>query len=83
MSCGHEQSRESLSFPTILAVVERQAPVSELVLTIVLFVVGMMLLAAASAYVNTNTIFGRITVRTELIAFDQHKSLHHFLSQYR
>ena len=54
--------------PTILAVVERQAPVSELVLTIVLFVVGMMLLAAASAYVNTNTIFGRITVRTELIA---------------
>ena len=54
--------------PTILAVVERQAPVSELVLTIVLFVVGMMLLAAASAYVNTNTIFGRITLRTEFIA---------------
>lgn len=53
--------------PTILSVVERQASVSELILTIILFVSLLMIVSAASSYVNTNTLYGRITVRCEII----------------
>lgn len=53
--------------PTILAVVERQAPVSELIGTILLFVFALMFVSAAAAYVNTNTLYGRISVRCEII----------------
>lgn len=53
--------------PTILSVVERQAPVTELIGTIASFVLALMLVSAASAYVGENVMFGRISVRTELI----------------
>ena len=53
--------------PTILSVVERQASATELILTIVVFVVALMLVSAASSYVNTNTLYGRISVRCEII----------------
>lgn len=52
--------------PTILSVVERQATVTKLILTIVVFVVALMLVSAASSYVNTNTLYGRINVRFEI-----------------
>ena len=54
--------------PVILSVVERHAPVSELILAILVFVLALMLVSAASSYVNTNTLYGRISVRCELIA---------------
>lgn len=54
--------------PTILSVVERQATVSELMLTILAFVAAMMFVSASSAYVNANTLFGRVSVRCEIIA---------------
>lgn len=53
--------------PTILSVVERQASVTELIVTIVIFVAALMLVSAASSYVNTNTLYGRISVRCEII----------------
>ena len=53
--------------PTILSVVERRASVSELIWTIVVFVLALMFVSAASAYVNANTLYGRISVRCELI----------------
>ena len=53
--------------PTILSVVERQASVTELIATIVVFVAALMLVSAASSYVNTNTLYGRISVRCEII----------------
>lgn len=53
--------------PTILSVVERQASVTELIATIVVFVAALMFVSAASAYVNTNTLYGRISVRCEII----------------
>lgn len=53
--------------PTILSVVERQASVTELIVTIVVFVAALMLVSAASSYVNTNTLYGRISVRCEII----------------
>lgn len=53
--------------PTILSVVERHASVSELIWTISAFTLALMLVSASSAYVNTNTLYGRISVRCELI----------------
>ncbi len=53
--------------PVILSAVERNVPVTELMLTIAGFILGMMFVSAASAYVNANTVFGRVSVRCELI----------------
>ena len=52
--------------PTILSAVERHVPAGELFLTIAGFVLSLMLVSAASAYVNTNSLFGRISVRAEI-----------------
>lgn len=60
--------------PTILSAVERHAPVAELLLTIAGFVLGLMLVSAASTYVNTNTPWGRISVRTEIITLLNRKA---------
>ncbi len=53
--------------PMILSAVENRASVQELILTIVIFIFALMLLSAASEYINSNTLFGRISVRTEII----------------
>ena len=53
--------------PAILSAVERRAPVAELALTIAGFAFGLMFVSAASAYVNANTLYGRISVRREII----------------
>ncbi len=53
--------------PTILGAVENHASVGELLITVAVFVGALMLMSAASAYVNTNTLYGRISVRSELI----------------
>ena len=54
--------------PTILSVVERKAPVPELMGTITGFVLALMLVSAAAKYVNENTLYGRVSVRCEIIA---------------
>jgi len=54
--------------PTILGAVERKTSISELLLTIGLFVGAMMLVAAGAAYVNANTMFGRLAVRRTIMA---------------
>lgn len=53
--------------PTILGAVENHASVGELLITVAVFVGALMLMSAASAYVNANTLYGRISVRCELI----------------
>lgn len=53
--------------PTILGAVENHASVGELLMTVAVFVGALMLMSAASAYVNANTLYGRISVRCELI----------------
>ncbi len=60
--------------PTILAAVERHAPMVELMWTIVGFVFGFMFVSAASAYVNANTLYGRIAVRSEIITLLNRKA---------
>jgi len=54
--------------PTILGVVEKKASITELLLTIGMFVGAMMLVKAGAAYVETNTLFGRLAIRRSLIA---------------
>lgn len=53
--------------PSILSVVERKASITELIVTIVVFVVALMFVSAAFSYVNTNTLYGRISTRCEII----------------
>ena len=53
--------------PMILQAVERHVSLRELVVTIAGFALALMLVLAASAYVNENTVYGRVTLRFELI----------------
>ena len=53
--------------PRILAAVEAHVSLSELFWTILVLVLAMMLVSAFSAYINTNTLYGRISVRSEII----------------
>lgn len=52
--------------PKILSAVERHASLAELLFTIVGFVLGLMLVSAASAYVEENLLYGRVSVRSEI-----------------
>ena len=49
--------------PAVLAVLEKQASLTELLKTIGGFVLVTLLLSAAAAYVDVNTLHGRVTVR--------------------
>lgn len=53
--------------PAVLSAVERHVPVTNLIGTILGVVFALMFVSAASAYVNTNTLYGRVTVRFEII----------------
>ncbi len=61
--------------PIILSVVERRASVAELIWTIAAFVLGLMLTSAASAYVEENILYGRISVRCEMINLLNRKAM--------
>ena len=52
--------------PVILQKVETAAPVSELLLTILFFVGAMTILYGLLSYVQTQTLFGRTSIRTHL-----------------
>lgn len=53
--------------PSILSKVETSAPVSELILTIVIFSLLLIFVSAAQSYVETNTLYGRISVRMAIV----------------
>ena len=53
--------------PTILAAVENRVSVSGLILIIIGFVGAAMFVSALSTYLNTNTLFGRVQVRSAII----------------
>lgn len=60
--------------PVIISAVESEVPIAQLVVIIAAFVAGLMLTSAASAYVDENAMFGRITVRSELITMINRKA---------
>ncbi len=53
--------------PAILSAVERRASFGELLTVIFGFVGALMICSAASAYVNANALYGRVTVRTAIL----------------
>jgi ATP-binding cassette subfamily B protein len=60
--------------PTILSVVERQGSPAELITVILAFTLLIMICAAASSYVSTNTMYGRVSVRSAIVAAINKKS---------
>jgi len=61
--------------PSILSVVESGVSVSKLITTILIFTFAMMLCSAVLAYLNTNVLFGRITLRTVMINYLGNKAM--------
>jgi len=53
--------------PMVVAAVEENVPLGELLRTILFFAGGLLLADAATAYVNTNTLLGRVFVRLEVV----------------
>ena len=53
--------------PTVLGVVERHGSLGELAATLAGFVLALMVVSAADYYVHSNVLFGRITVRTQIV----------------
>ena len=53
--------------PTVLGVVERHGSLGELAGTLAGFVLALMVVSAADYYVHSNVLFGRITVRTQIV----------------
>lgn len=60
--------------PVILGAIERHAPIAELLAIIVSSILGMMVLSAASMYVDSNVLFGRVTVRSEIVTLLNRKA---------
>ena len=54
--------------PTVLAQVQAAVPLRALLLSIAGFSAALIVLGAAKAYVSTNTLFGRIALRSEILA---------------
>ena len=53
--------------PAVLGVVERHGSLGELAGTLAGFVLALMAVSAADYYVHSNVLFGRITVRTQIV----------------
>lgn len=66
---------ELLVVPTILNKVETKAPISELLITILIFTVILLVVNSAKAYVDANTMFGHIEVQTGMLWRVCHKSV--------
>lgn len=62
-----KSSVELFLAPTILEKVETTAPLSELLFTIAVFSFGLLFLSGLKQYIDTNTQFGRIAVRTSIV----------------
>ena len=58
---------ELLIAPMILHKVEDAAPLNELLVTIGGFSLALLVLSGLTRYLDTNTLFGRVSVRTEIV----------------
>lgn len=60
--------------PTILDAIETGVSFGQLITTILVFVGALVLTYASNAYVNANILYGRISVRTEIISMLNNKA---------
>jgi len=76
MACVQILSRltQILVVPTILEIVERHASITDLIITILLFVLLMILIAAAQEYLSANEPYGKESVRSAIATALNHKA---------
>ena len=67
LSIAGGQVAELLFTPSILQKLETGAPLPEVLLTIGLFCGSLLILNGLTAYLNENTLYGRVEVRSEII----------------
>ena len=60
--------------PTILKAIETNASFGELMSTILVFITALVLTYGFNSYIKTNVLYGRVTVRTEIIAMLNNKA---------
>lgn len=60
--------------PTILKAIETNASFGELMATILVFITALVLTYGFNSYIKTNVLYGRVTVRTEIIAMLNNKA---------
>jgi len=60
--------------PTILNAIESKASFGNLMTTILAFITALVVTYASNSYINTNVLYGRVTVRTEIIAMLNNKA---------
>ena len=53
--------------PVILSIIETHAPIGEIIIIIAAFTAGLMAVTAAKSYFDINNLYGKISVRTEII----------------
>ena len=54
--------------PTILSAIETKTSFTKLITTILVFVIALVVTRAFNSYINANILYGRISVRTEIIS---------------
>lgn len=60
--------------PVILGAVGRKVGAGELIFIVAAFTLGIMLSSAAAAYVDTNIVYGKVTLRSEMLAMINRKA---------
>lgn len=59
--------------PSILSMIEKQDSIRNIIMSILAFSAGLLIVSGLKAYVEQNTLFGRIEVRSELVRGIQRK----------
>ncbi len=59
--------------PSVLSAIERQYPLVDIIMVILVFSAGLLIISGLKAYVDGNTLFGRIEVRSEIVRRVQRK----------
>ena len=54
--------------PSVLGVIENNGSMEQMLKTIIAFILGLMLIGGLQSYVNSNTMFGRISVRFKILS---------------
>ena len=60
--------------PVILGAVEKKVGAGELIFIVAAFTLGIMLFFAATAYADTNIVYGKVTLRSEMLAMINRKA---------
>lgn len=54
--------------PSVLGVIENNGTMEQMIKTIITFILGLMLIGGLQSYVNSNNMFGKVSVRFKILA---------------